>query len=82
MTPTFNFSFPFPKMTDGDQKIRMLVDSEFVLFPVYIGYRVLDFQNRNIHELTKTGWIISHSNKTCMRNIEVIILDEAITRFI
>ena len=82
MTSTFNFRFPFPKMTDGDQKIRMYVHSEFVLFPVDIGYKVLDFQNRNIQELTKTGWKISYSNKTCMRDIEVAILDEGITRFI
>lgn len=62
--------------------LKVWVNSEFALFPVYIGYRVLDFENRDIHELTKTGWIISYSNKTCMRNVEVMVLDEAVRRFI
>jgi len=62
--------------------LRVWVNSEFVLFPVDIGYRVLNFTNRNIHELTETGWKISYSNKTCMRNIEVAVLDEGVIRLI
>ena len=61
---------------------RVWVNSEFVLFPVDIGYRVLDFTNRNIHKLTETGWQITYSNKTCMRNIEVMVLDEGMVIFI
>ena len=62
--------------------LRMWVNSEFVLFPVYIGFRMLDVENRNIHELTKTGWEIIYSNKTCMRNIEVFVMDETVRRLI
>lgn len=62
--------------------IRVWVDSEFVLFPVDIGFRVLVCETRNIMELTKTGWKITYSNKTCMRNIEVAVLDEALVKFI
>ena len=70
-------------MTHTVQKYtRVCVNSEFVIFPVHIGYRMLDFKNRNIHELTKTGWKISYSNKTCMRNIEVMVLDEGVRRLI
>lgn len=48
----------------------------------HLGMRVLDEKNRIIYVQTKIGYKELYVNKTCMRTIEVIILDEAIRKLI
>jgi len=63
--------------------IRVWVDTEKYPRDIYPGFRHLKFDDRVIRKyLGGNNWSTIHSNQTCMRNIEVTVLDEAVKKLI
>jgi len=61
--------------------LRVWVNTEKYPREIYRGFRHLI--HRQVDEyLGDNNWKTIHVNKTCMRNIEIKVLDEAYTRFI
>lgn len=56
--------------------IRTFADTEKYPRDILKGFRHLNFEKRTVSEYTGTGWKILYSNQTCMRFIEVCIMDE------
>ncbi len=61
---------------------RIWVSTEIPISKPHIGDRHLDYNNRKILEYTSKGWKTLYSNKTCMRLVEVVIMDWGITKII
>lgn len=63
--------------------IRVWVTTEKYPRDIYPGFRHLNFNSRQIDEyLGGSNWKTLYANKSCMRDIEVNILDEGYRRFI
>lgn len=63
--------------------LRVWVDTEKYPRDIYLGFRHLDFNGRKIDEyLGDNNWKTLYVNKSCMRDIEVNILDEGKRVFI
>ncbi len=58
---------------------KMWVDSEYDTI-VWDGFRCLHDRQVDVYE--GKGWKTIYANKTCMRDTQVVVLDEAVVRYI
>lgn len=66
----------------NDNFIRTWVDTEKFPRDLFPGFRHLNYNERKVWEYSSTGWKLLYCNKTCMRNIQVVVLDQGFTRLI
>ncbi len=62
--------------------MRVWVDSEKYPRDILRGFRHLDFVKREVTEYSGDGWRVLQSNQTCMRFIEVAVMDDGVMKII
>ncbi len=69
---------------DGDSTtmIRTYVNTDYFPTEPFEGHRMLSYKDRLIYKFDGKMWVTSICNRTCMRYIEVAILEDGRVEFI